>query len=352
MPVGVRWLVLAALVVPALTVAAQDAPFVERVEVTRVLIDAHAFNDRGAPITSLGPSDFIVTIGGRQVPVESAEWVGSPAASVISTDGAGPSRAGVKPDARADRAPREPAGRLIVFLVQKDLEPSRVLGLMKLSSLADHLLEPLTPGDRVAVLSFDSRLRIWTDFTNDVARIRSVLSDEILVKRPGPVAPSQDVSLTSGLDERAAARISSIEQALRHVAQSLEPLPGAKSIVLLGYGFGRWTPGGVMLMDGYEAAAAALKRARAAVFTLNVTQADYNSLQAGLQSVSTETGGLYASLYTFPVQAIRRVTHALAGHYVLFVERPDLPRGAHAIDVRLVSGRGRLVSGRRVVRVR
>jgi len=335
----------ASLILCASTAGAQDAPFVERVEVARVLIDVRVFDDRGAPIRSLGVSDFVVTIGGRRVRVESAEWVGrepqpGPAGGMHR-------QSREPPRGAAGARPRlEPAGRLIVVLVQKDLESSRVTGLMQLSRLADHLLEPLTPEDRVAVLSFDSRLRIWTDFTNDFERVRAVLRDDVLRRHPGPAARARDVSLIARLDERTAARTHAVERALQRIAESLEPLPGAKSVVLLGYGFGRFSFSGVILMDGYEEAAAALKRARAAVFTLNVTQADYNSLQAGLESVSEETGGVYAKLYPFPEQGIRRVTHALAGHYVLFVERPDLPGGAHRIDVRLASDRGRLVAGR------
>ena len=137
-------------------------------------------------------------------------------------------------------------------------------------------------------------------------------------------------------------RISGIERALQHIAESVEPLRGAKSIVLLGYGFGRFDghSGGITLMDGWDEANAALQRARVSVFTLNVTQANYNSLQAGLQTVSAETGGIYASTYEFPRLAIRRVGQALAGHYVLFVEKPNLDRGIHSIQVKLTRTEG------------
>jgi hypothetical protein len=81
-----------------------------------------------------------------------------------------------------------------------------------------------------------------------------------------------------------------------------------------------------------------------AVFTLNVTQADYNSLQAGLQTVSAETGGFYASTYNYPLRAIETLGRALSGHYVLFVERPDLRRGAHRIEVRLTKRKGTVIA--------
>ena len=317
----------------------QQQPFVERVEVARILIDARALDDRGQPIADLGAADFEVAIGGQPVRVESAEWIAGPV--MRPDEGVAPEEDVLRSDSVA---PRE--GRLIVFLVQRDLEPLRIRGLMQVSQLVDRLLEPLAPADRVAVFSFDSRLRVWTDFTSDLGRVRSILGNDVIVQKPPAVTASRGVSLLSRLDRASDARIFGIEHALRRLGESLEPLPGAKTIVVLGYGFGRFNgaTGGVVLMDGYEEASAALQRARVAVFTLNVTQADFNSLQAGLQTVSAETGGLYASTYNFPMLAIDRLGKALAGHYVLFVERPDLRRGAHRIEVRLTRRNGTVIA--------
>jgi hypothetical protein len=235
-----------------------------------------------------------------------------------------------------------PHGRLVVILVQRSLEPHRIVGLMELGRLVDGLLQPLGQGDRVAVLSFDSRLRFWTDFTGDLARVKSILSREVINGHPDSSIASAGVSLMARLGPDRAGRIYGIEQALRQIGEALEPLLGAKSLVLLGYGFGRLDgrSGQMLLMDGYDEASAALQRARVSVFALNVTRADYNSLQAGLQTVAAETGGTYASTYHFPALAVDHVARALAGYYVLFVEKPDLRDGAHRIEVRLTRRRG------------
>ena len=63
-------------------------------------------------------------------------------------------------------------GHLDVFLIEKDLEPTRITGLMRLLIDALPFFADFTPRDRVAVLSFDSRLRIWSDFTSDLERVR------------------------------------------------------------------------------------------------------------------------------------------------------------------------------------
>jgi VWFA-related protein len=333
----------ALLAVSSSAPTAQQRPFVERVEVARVLVDARVFDDRGRPIRDLQPSDFAVKIDGKAARVESAEWVGA------FEDSAEPSEVKVREAQGRTADQRVPTqagsrGHLVVFLVQKDLEARRILGLMRISQLLDELLRPLTSADRVAVLSFDSRLRLWTDFTNNIGRVRSILSNDVIVSPPGPVSASGDVSLMPTLDEESVRRISSIERALRHIAESLEPLPGAKSLVLLGYGFGRFDArsGTVLQMDGYDEASAALQRARVAVLTLNVTQANYNSLQAGLETVAAETGGVYAS--TYESRGVERIWQALEGYYVLFVEKPELKRGEHRIEVRLARREGTVIA--------
>lgn len=326
----------------------QQKPFVEHVEVTRVLIDARVLDAAGRAIPGLGPSDFVVRIGGRPARVESAEWVET--AGTAAAARAWPAMLDRGADvAGADATP----GRLVVFLVQRDLERLRIAGLMRLGQMVDAMMQPLTEGDRIAVLSFDTRLRYWTDFTNDVARVRTLLSRDVIAGSPRPINASADVSLLSRLPLDAAARVNAIESALLRLAEALEPLPGAKSLILLGYGFGRFDfrSGSVTLMDGFAEASAALQRARVTVSSLNVTQANYNSLQAGLETVAGDTGGVYASTYEFPESALARVSELLAGYYVLFVEKPELRSGPHRIDVRLAGRRGTVMSRRSYVEV-
>ena len=69
---------------------------------------------------------------------------------------------------------------LIVFVFQKDLESSRIIGLMRMLIEAQGFLQSLTPADRVAILAFDSHLKIWVDFINDGERLRRILDRGIL----------------------------------------------------------------------------------------------------------------------------------------------------------------------------
>ncbi len=300
----------------------------ERVDVSRVLVDVRVLDGRGRPVTGLGPGDFIVRIDGRRARVESAYWVGggepSPEAAASDT-----------PPAR----PEEARGRLIVLLYQKDLEPSRIVGLMRMLIETRLFLESLGPDDRVAVLSFDSHLKIWLDFTRDIDRVREVLRHGILFRDPGPVEPVTGPSLMATLDVVRARRASSMEDVLALLGQALEPIPSAKSVVLVGHGFGRLFGNHLLFDASYGEARRALQAARASVFALDVTNADAHTLEAGLQMTARDTGGFYERTHLFTKAAVNRLAGALSGHYVLFVEvEAPLDRQRHEIDVRLARG--------------
>ena len=318
--------------------AAQQPQIAERVDVARVIIDVRVVDGRGRPILGLEPADFEVRIAGQPVRVESAQWFGSdaPAGGPLPATGI----AGVvEPEQR---------GQLIVFVVQKSLERNRALGLLRLLMDSERLLTRVTPDDRIAVLSFDSHLKIWLDFTDDFDRVRTVLADEVMFGAPPPLEPHGEVSLLTALSQDVGRRTYEIQEALLRLGNALEPLPGSKSVVLIGYGFGQLT---VMLgmvgstLDGrYDDARAALEAARATVFSLDVTQADYHTFEHGLQTVADDTGGFFVRTHLFARSAIDRVANAISGHYVLFTERPDVEPGSYPIEVDLLEREGTVLA--------
>src|SRR5688500_2496377 len=112
-----------------LLLAAQDPPrFVERVDVARVLIDVRAIDTGGRPLTGLTAEDFRVRIDGRPARIESAQWV---TGALTAAEAPPTSPASVAdPGIQGPLHPR-PHGRLVVFLFQKSLEPSRITGFMR-----------------------------------------------------------------------------------------------------------------------------------------------------------------------------------------------------------------------------
>jgi VWFA-related protein len=221
----------------------QQPRHVERVDVARVIVDVRVLDDQGNPVVDLGADDFRVKIDGRPARVDSALWVGDTESHPTTRylDGV----------PLLDRIGSS-QGRLIVFLFQKSLEGSRITGLMQMLIQARRFFETLTPDDRVAVLSFDSHLKVWIDFTNDRRRLEWILKEGILFERPPPVQEATPISLVARLNPAEGRRAYSIEKGLRLIAEALEPLPGSKAIVLVGHGFGRLGRMGVTMENEYE----------------------------------------------------------------------------------------------------
>lgn len=316
--------------------APQDPPPVrlrERVDVERILVQARVVDSRGQPVLHLRPEHVEVTLAGRAAVVESVFWV----------EGAEPPLP--EEAAEAGVAPAAPAGRLVVFFFQKDLERSRIGGLMQMTREAASLLEGLAPEDRVAVLSFDSHLKLWVDFTRDRDAARHALEHSILFgSRPAVPRSFHPPALGPSFDRVAARRAATPETALLVLGEALKDVPGAKSLVFFGWGLGRFSSTGVHLERDYEPARRALLEARTSVFTLDVTNADYHSLEVGLEQVSYDTGGFYAKTHLFQAQARRRLEGALAGHYVLVLEAPRLPPGRHRLRIRLTGREGTVLA--------
>jgi hypothetical protein len=215
---------------------------------------------------------------------------------------------------------------------------------MKLAARGREVIAGLAPEDRVAVLLYDSRLRLLCDFSSDRARVLRAVERGVLFEGDPPWVESGFPSLAAHLDRGAARQAAYLESALLELGRALEPLPGAKSLVLFGYGLGRLTGGRVVPENDYGPAVLALERSRVSVFALDVTNADAHSLEVGLMDVAAATGGFYARTHLFPDQALARLEHALQGHYELTLEAPA-ESGLHDLQVE-VPGRGAEVLAR------
>ena len=280
----------------------------------------------GRAIPNLSASDFAVTIEGTTAKIDTVEWVPADAATVQNESTF---------QRQSSPAPTATNDRWIVFLYQKHPDLSDVEGFMRLSREMDNLTKVVGQHDHVAVLSFDTSLHYWLDFTNDTQRVRQVMTHDLLVAAPPAVGVDVFPALTARLSPETAAKTYSIEQSLRLLGTSLEALPGPKTIVVFGYGMGTWLRRfGIVLMDrDFVEMLTSLERARVSVFCVDITKAEYHPREEGLRVVADETGGFYIQSYSAPV--FDRLEGALAGYYVLFVVPPDASTGERRIDVKV-----------------
>jgi len=310
------------------------------VRVARVVLDAYVTDRAGEAIPHLAASDFRVRAGRKELEVESAEWIpaGTPEGPVDAADAAH----GVQPPAgEAAPALRYPPGRILVFFLQADIGRLRAKGLMRVRAEIGRLLDTLVPTDRAAVLRFDSHLTLLCDFTANRAALEAAFDDGLLQGTAPAIVPSPFPSLAAGLDADAARRAPNVERALDLVARALIPIPGGKALLFLGWGLG--IEGSPREGRDLSLAFASMAAARINVFTLDVSDSDWHTLETTLQDTSALTGGTYEKTHIFTRGAVTRLAKRLGGRYVLVCIAPDdevLP----LLDVALRKRRGEVVS--------
>jgi len=323
--------------------------FGETIDVSLAGFVVRVLDSGGRPVTGLGPEDFLVFAGDREVPVRSVDFYAR---------GSGPLAPPGRPRAEAAEArpgeppppPPELPPKIVVLYVQADFNGLRVRGHLKMLPYVERFLEALPPDDLVAVVSFDSHLEPWLDLTTDREAAQEAVWRAIHFGADPPSGRRTDggrggaPSLFAGIDPDEAADAAWAEKGLEIVGRALGRLPGEKAVVFLGWGLGRYGSGGVTMRRDYRPAVDALTAARASVFVLDVADAEYHDLEVGLRRVAAETGGTYQKTYEFPIQATRRLAALLASHYVLTVDVADLPpaarEGRQELEVQLVGHDG------------
>ncbi|MGE5413721.1 MAG: VWA domain-containing protein [Syntrophomonadaceae bacterium] len=309
----------------------------EEAIVERVVVDAHVTNADGSPIPGLGPSDFVVEVDGAPVALEAVDWLpaGTPEVDPQALSA-------LDPSAGAAASPDVPPGRVIIIFFETDHEISRLHGLLRMGIQARRFLGTLDPTDRVAVVSYDTHLKLRQDFTNDRGKLERAIYAAIRRGEAAPPDPDSHPSLARFLDDGEARRCATPERALELVARAVRSIPGGKSMLFFGWGLG--TVGGLSGPNASEQQAwtEAMHRmaeARVNIFTLDVTDADYHSLEGSIEQIADLTGGHYEKTHLFPELVMDRVARAISGRYVLVFVKPKRPRGEHAIEVTLAHGR-------------
>jgi VWFA-related protein len=316
--------------------AAQEQPpekaFEDEITVALSTMVVRVVDTWGRPILGLKPEDFRVRVGKKDVSVVGLDWI----TAETPEPPVQPDSGGTEGILAEDAVPVPVPNRLLVFFVQTDLNPTRISGQLRLRRYTKELLDTLHPGDRVAVVSYDSHLKLWQDFTADRNGVHAAIDRAMLWSPEGEVSPGDPVSLAAHLDPEVARKAASPERALEVMARALEPFPGEKTVIYLGWGLGRFGSGGVHMTPDYKPAVRALGDAKASVFVLDVTSADYHSLEVGLESVAEATGGIYLKTFRLPQFATQTLARTISGYYVLTLDRSSFSEddGKLRIDLR------------------
>ncbi len=290
----------------------------ERISVTLDQRVVRVVDRRGRPVLGLGVDDFEVRAGGQPVTVAAVDWVSA----------AGGAAAG-------SGAPGGGAARRLVLWIQADLNAVRIKGHLRMLPVIRELLEELPPAVEAAVLSFDSRLKLWSGFTSDHRSLAGLIESAVRFGSQPP-AGAGGGPLAARLAALDASQQFNAEDAMLATARALGGFDGEKELVVLGWGIGRTGPGSPGAGPAYRRAERALLAASVSVFVLDVTDAGAHSLEAGLRRLADRTGGTYDKTHSYARQATRRLLRTLEGHYLLSLDRGDRepPAGGYRIQLR------------------
>ncbi len=292
----------------------QAPPFAETIEVVEVLLDVLVTDRQGNLVLGLGADDFAVSEGGKPV-----ELTGVTFYSNRELPGEASGASGAPP---ADRY-------FILFFHDARLTLPRLAGrqLEAARQAREWARASLQPNDLVAVASYDARLRLHLDFSNDPEHVARAIEEGARSQRSPPAAaperaapprPSLAVNLP---DEFEMGRESpTIYHGLRLVAEAAGAIRGRKNLLLFSTGFGELDLGGLYVPDRqyYDPLVRTLNDNNVTVFALDLFSGEEeHTFRSALRHLAADTSGeLFYNFLNYRT-ALEKIARENNGYYLL-----------------------------------
>jgi VWFA-related protein len=317
---------LLALSLAGAAAAQQEEPqgqFGERIEVNEVLLDVLVTDARGNVIVGLGKDDFVVKEDGKPVDLTGVTFYSN--RRLVES-----SQAVAQKGITVDQVP-EDRYFILFFEDQKATaqEAPRLLSQqMEAAKRAKGWVDgELLPNDWVAVVSYDTKLKVQQDFTHDRRALVRGIDDAIKAKDPEGNYPSritaEGPSLLKGLPKGKELRkeTGTIFDALRLISEATGNIRGRKNLLLFTYGlpgrtdsFGQFVPDKVH----FEPTVRALNDNNVAAYTVDITPpGTEHTLSDSLNSMANETGGRYFFNVTNFSTPLDQISQENSGYYLL-----------------------------------
>lgn len=326
---------------PALVAQTEQTPsdqpqgqFEGRVDVNEVLLDVLVTDRQGNVIVGLDKGDFQVTEDGKPVELTGITFYSN--RKLIESSPALAER-GVT----ADQVP-EDRYFVLFFDDQKSAAaeaPELLTSLLDAGKRArDWVRTGLLRNDWVAVVSYDSKLKVHQDFTRDRVALQQAIADAIKGKDtdgnwPSRIDTSEGPSLRAGLPRGNDLRKESTSayDAVRLVAEASGQVTGRKNLLLFTNGFpSRIDTFGQYLPDQrrYPEMSRALNDNNVAVYTIDLTPAGTeHTLSNFMNQLASDTGGRYFYNFTNFTTPLEQIADENSGYYLLSY-RSEKPAGA------------------------
>jgi VWFA-related protein len=212
---------------------------------------------------------------------------------------------------------------------------------MRMIEHAKKFLSTLTSDDLVAVVQFDSKLKVLEDFTNDREKLEEAIERSLEIDDYFWRDDGRWPTIARYLSVEKGAKAATPERALRYVGEALQHTDGIKSIILFGWGLGEYAGRGVVSLREFGPTQLSLETARTSVFALDVSDADWHTLESGLRTMAEDTGGFYEKTHVLPTLAMDKLRRTLSGRYEIVLFKPDGIKDGphHDVEIKVV-GKG------------
>jgi VWFA-related protein len=337
------FLALLALALP--TFAQQQQPFEERIEVNAVLLDVIVTDSKGHHILGLGPDDFIVKENGVEQSVDSVDYFTNRRLL----------------DQREEQATfkveRVREDRYFIFFFDKP-EAGAMHDELTLAreAVRDFVRNEMKPADLVAIVGHDVRLKVYSDFTGDKARLERALNEATRFGRGITSAPAGDgPSLLRNMKSKELIdKTGTVYQAVDLLADSTRPIRARKNLVLISPGIADRNEdvfAGEMLGSRSRYVDPMLESLNAANVSVYAVQLQRNVAPTALfhqrlSEMAESTGGRYFQQNVSFKTPIVEIENVNSGYY-LVTYRSKQPRGKSGfqkVDVRLRNPEFRVVT--------
>jgi VWFA-related protein len=325
---------------------AQDKPqgdFQGKVDVNEVLLDVLVTDAKGNVIVGLDKNDFVVKENGSPVELTGVTFYSNRRLLESSPTLA---KQGVSTEQGT-----EDRYFVLFFEDQKDTAqeaPKLLSQQLEAAKRARGWVESeLLANDWVAVVSFDTRLKVQQDFTHDRKALIAAIGDAIKGKDfegnyPSRIKAGGGPSLLAGLPKGDELRnkTPNIYEAMQQIARSAGNIRGRKNLLLFTFGLpGRQNTFGSYVPDDryFKPTVRALNDNNVAVYSLDLTPpAVEHTLSDSLNLLSNDTGGRYFFNVTNFSTPLDQVAKENNGYYLLSYEnrQPAGKSGFQDVEVK------------------
>lgn len=324
--------------VSAVPMVGQDQPkFEERVDVNLVQLDVTVTDKKGNQILGLDKNDFVVTENGEPVKIDSIDYFTN-------------RRLLDEPENQAAfKVERVRDERYFVIMFHTLPDPnfrSRFQSDIQMARRAsiDFVENQIRDEDRVAVVGYDIRLKVYSDFSSDRKALVDAIDEAVTFSNGISTRPDEPVKngILDSIDmKKMINQTGRVYDGIRLLADATDAIPARKVLILFSPGIGEQSSFSSKIPENdkvwFDPMMEAIQRANMTVYPMHLLRnVDYHAAEANLVTMATETGGDYyrqATSFELPLQLVENENN---GYYLLsYYVAPSTDKGPVKVGVSL-----------------